>query len=185
MKTVSKILVLVFGVLFFASCTDLNTFPEGGTKTEAQKQAAIESNADLLSADVSAIYATMIELWAGLGSANEFHSDFGYAALAIIMDANGQDVTCPNIGYNWFSSSYDFSGRVYTSSECLMTWRVYYKIPHQTNCYIENHHYIVALCGGRFAMSSGLCRHNLYMAQQFLNGCRMLDHAVWQVFPFL
>jgi hypothetical protein len=137
MKTVSKILVLVFGVLFFASCTDLNTFPEGGTKTEAQKQAAIESNADLLSADVSAIYATMIELWAGLGSANEFHSDFGYAALAIIMDANGQDVTCPNIGYNWFSSSYDFSGRVYTSSECLMTWRVYYKIIRAANSVLQ------------------------------------------------
>lgn len=133
MKTVSKILVLVFGVLFFASCTDLNTFPEGATKTEAQKQAAIENNAELLAADVSAIYATMIELYAGLGESNGYHSDFGYSALSIIMDANGQDVTCPNIGYNWFSSSYNFSGRVYTSAECLMTWKIYYKIIRAAN----------------------------------------------------
>ena len=133
MKTISRILVLVFGVLFFAGCTDLNTFPEGGTKTESQKQAAINNNPELLAADVSAIYATMIELFAGLGEANEYHSDFGYASLAIIMDANGQDVTCPSSGYNWFSRSFSYADRVYTSAECLMTWKVYYKIIRAAN----------------------------------------------------
>ena len=133
MKTISRILVLVFGVLFFAGCTDLNTFPEGGTKTESQKQAAINNNPELLAADVSAIYATMIELFAGLGEANGFHSDFGYASLAIIMDANGQDVTCPSIGYNHFSRSFSYADRVYTSAECLMTWKVYYKIIRAAN----------------------------------------------------
>ncbi|MBQ7387863.1 MAG: RagB/SusD family nutrient uptake outer membrane protein [Paludibacteraceae bacterium] len=133
MKTISRILVLVFGVLFFAGCTDLNTFPEGGTKTESQKQAAIKNNPELLAADVSAIYATMIELFAGLGEANEYHSDFGYASLAIIMDANGQDVTCPSSGYNWFSRSFSYADRVYTSAECLMTWKVYYKIIRAAN----------------------------------------------------
>ncbi len=127
MKTISRFLVLVFAALFVASCTDLNTFPEGGTKTEEQKQAAIEANPELSQADVAAIYATMIELFVGLGG-NEFHSDFGYAALCITMDAHGQDVTCQNTGYNWFSPAYDYSGRNYTSGESLMTWNVYYKI---------------------------------------------------------
>ncbi len=132
MKTISRFLVLVFAALFVASCTDLNTFPEGGTKTEAQKQEGIENNPELLQADVAAIYATMIELFVGLGG-NEYHSDFGYAALCITMDAHGQDVTCQNIGYNWFSQSYDYSGRRYNSGECLMTWNVYYKIIRAAN----------------------------------------------------
>ncbi len=127
MKTISRFLVLVFAALFVASCTDLNTFPEGSTKTEEQKQAAVDAKPELMQADVAAIYATMIELFVGLGG-NEFHSDFGYAALCITMDAHGQDVTCQNIGYNWFSAAYDFSGRNYTSAESLMTWNVYYKI---------------------------------------------------------
>lgn len=136
MKTISRILVFVFGVLLFGSCTDLNTVPEGGTKTEAQKQAAIEQNADLLAADVTAIYATMIELFVGAG-ANEFHNDFGYAALCITMDAHGQDVTCANIGYNWFSTAADYSGRVYNSAECLMNWNVYYKIIRAANAVLS------------------------------------------------
>ncbi len=125
MKTISRFLVLVFAALFVASCTDLNTFPEGGTKTEEQIQAAVKNNPELMKADVAAIYSKMIELYAG---GTGYHFDFGYSSLCITMDAHGQDVTCANIGYNWFSEAYSYSGRRYTSSESAMTWNLYYKI---------------------------------------------------------
>lgn len=127
MKNLNKyILVLLIASFGFASCEDyLNAPIEGGTITEEQKKAAIEANPELLSADVAAMNANMIAYYGILGSG--FHNDFGYAAACLYMDSNGADMTCANIGYNWFSTNASYADREYSGNRTFFMWSLFYK----------------------------------------------------------
>lgn len=123
-----KIYIIIFliGALGITSCSDfLDATIEGGTVTEEQKKAAIEANPELLAADVAAMSANMIELYGVLGSG--YHNDFGYAAASLYMDSNGADMTCANIGYNWFSTNASYADREYTGTRALFMWSLFYK----------------------------------------------------------
>lgn len=138
MKTIARYIAL-FGLVFgLAACDSmLDTAPEGATKTESQKQDAFSKNPSTSAADISAMYAQMIQLFAGLGEDDlERHYDFGYASMCIMRDCMGQDYVRPNIGYNWFASAGEYSDRVYTSQEMRMHWREYYKIIRAANAVI-------------------------------------------------
>lgn len=126
MKTISKyfFLALVLCVSFTACEDMMDLQPEGATKTDALKQDAYDKIPSNAAADVSAIYAQMIELYAG-GTSN--HNDFGIAACMMFLECEGQDWVGPNIGYNWFGYS-DFYARNYTSSVNALMWNTYYKV---------------------------------------------------------
>ena len=128
MKTISKFfalaVVVCLGLTACESMMDLQ--PEGATKTNALKQDAYEKKPENAIADLNAIYAQMIELYAGLGSANSRHCDFGIASCLLILESEGQDWIGPNTGYNWFSLS-DFYARNYNSAANLQVWNTYYK----------------------------------------------------------
>jgi len=135
MKTINKFLFVILSALLFAGCTDdLNTAPEGGTMTADQKKAAIEKNPSLLAADVAAMNANMIAYCGVLGSG--YHDDFGYASTCLKMDCNGSDMTCANIGYNWFRASASYEDRVYTSTSTTYMWNLYYKLIASANLVI-------------------------------------------------
>lgn len=126
MKTINKFLLVILSSLVLFGCEDaLNTVPEGGTLTEAQKKEAVEKNPALLAADVAAMNANMIAYMGVLGSG--YHNDFGYAAACLYMDSNGADMTSPNIGYNWFSTNASYADREYTSTRTLYMWNLFYK----------------------------------------------------------
>lgn len=126
MKTVSKYFFLAIAAcLSLTACEDMMDLqPQGATKTDALKQDAYEKLPANAAADVNAIYAQMIELYAG-GTTG--HNDFGVAACMLILESEGQDWIGPNIGYNWFNYS-DFYTRNINSGYAAAMWKVYYKI---------------------------------------------------------
>lgn len=143
MKTISKyVSVLLVTALSFASCSEwMNAGPEGGTKTQDQVEEAASLNPSAAAANLTAIYAQFIELYAGLGSGYGRHNDFGYAAICLFTEADGQDLVSPAIGYNWFSQDWK-NNRDNTLSNVYgyptnIIWNEYYKIIHACNSLIE------------------------------------------------
>ena len=145
MKTISKyVSILLVAALTFTACQDwMNAVPEGATKTADQKSQAAEQNPSAAAADISAIYAQFIQLYAGLGDLGySRHNDFGYAAICMFTEEQGQDLVSPNIGYNWFNYS-DFTknrDNSLTTTYGLIShlvWNEYYKIIHACNNVIE------------------------------------------------
>jgi len=144
MKAINKYLsVLLVAALSFTACQDwLNAVPEGATKTADQKADAAGANPSAASADIAAIYAQFIQLYAGLGDLGySRHNDFGYAAICLLTEAQGMDFVGPNIGYNWFGFSdwnsirenaFQGDGR-----SVYIIWNEYYKMIHACNNVIE------------------------------------------------
>ena len=145
MKTISKyVSILLVAALSFTACNDwMNAVPEGATKTADQKADAADKNPTAAAADIAAIYAQFIQLYAGLGDLGySRHNDFGYAAICMFTEEQGQDLVSPNIGYNWFNYS-DFTknrDNSLTTTYGLinhLVWNEYYKIIHACNNVIE------------------------------------------------
>lgn len=126
MKTVSKYFFLaVAACLSLTACESMMDLqPEGATKTDALKQDAYNKIPANAAAEINAIYAQMIALYAG-GTSN--HNDFGVAACMMLLESEGQDWIGPNTGYNWFAYS-DFYARNYNAAVNLQMWNTYYKI---------------------------------------------------------
>jgi hypothetical protein len=121
----------------------MNAVPEGATKIADQKSDAAAANPSAAAADISAIYAQFIQEYAGLGDLGYTrHNDFGYAAICMFTEEQGQDLVSPNIGYNWFNFS-DFSknrDNTLTTTYGLvdhLVWNEYFKIIHACNNVIE------------------------------------------------
>ncbi|MBQ7531478.1 MAG: RagB/SusD family nutrient uptake outer membrane protein [Paludibacteraceae bacterium] len=121
----------------------MNAEPQGATKTADQKSEAASQNPNAAAADISAIYAQFIQLYSGLGDLGySRHNDFGYAAICMFTEAQGQDFVSPNIGYNWFGFS-DWKvirDNTLTTTQGLIShlvWNEYFKIIHACNNVIE------------------------------------------------
>jgi len=84
-------------MVMLAACADvLDTKYQGGLITEDQKKKAGEANPALFEADVNSMYAIMIEYQGGSSwTSYTYHNDFGTAALAMMMESNGQDFVGP------------------------------------------------------------------------------------------
>ena len=145
MKTIKYLSILLVAALSFSACSDwMNAEPEGATKTADQKAEAGEQNPAAAAADISAIYAQFIQLYAGLGDLGySRHNDFGYSAICLFTEEQGQDLVSPNIGYNWFNFS-DFTknrDNTLTTTYGLIThlvWNEYFKIIRACNTVIES-----------------------------------------------
>lgn len=162
MKTINKyVSILLVAALSLSACSDwMNAEPEGATKTADQKAVASAQNPAAAAADIAAIYAQFIQLYAGLGDLGfERHSDFGYAAICLFTESQGQDFVGPNIGYNWFGFS-DWQAirdNTLTTTDGLIShlvWNEYYKIIRACNTVIE----------GADRKNPGAQRHNLSQA---------------------
>jgi hypothetical protein len=129
MKKIKIYLIAILSVVYLTGCDDfLDALPEGGTITEEQKNKAIGSNPKLLAADVAAMNANMIALYGVFGTRDAGGDyDFGYAATCLFTDCNGADMTCANIGYNWFDASSSYADRRYTSDPTTIMWNLFYK----------------------------------------------------------
>ena len=125
MKTVSKYFFLaVAACLSLTACESMMDLqPEGATKTDELKQDAYNKIPANAAAEINAIYAQMIELYAG-GTTG--HNDFGVASCMMLLESEGQDWIGPNTGYNWFAYS-DFYARNYNATVNLLMWNTYYK----------------------------------------------------------
>ncbi|WP_430812628.1 MULTISPECIES: RagB/SusD family nutrient uptake outer membrane protein [unclassified Carboxylicivirga] len=117
-------------LMFFSGCEDnLNTVPEGGIITTEQKQDVYDKDPSKAAAGVTGIYAQFSQYAPNENVLNRVnHHDIGYPSLMMFSDANGFDVVQDDNGYNWTTSSLEYSDRVYTSRECQIVWNNQYKI---------------------------------------------------------
>lgn len=131
----NKILAVALGTAVMVSCTDLDTFPEGSTVTEDQKQEVVENNPERLQADINTLASIFTKIganWDG-GDAQLFHNDFSYPAICIATDGNGADMVSDNSGYEWFSVAFEFSDRNANYAVPLFTWNFGYRLNKQAN----------------------------------------------------
>ena len=139
MKSINIYLALAL-IFLCSACTDiLDTKYEGAIIPEDQKNAAGEANPALFDADVNAMYALMIEYQVGTSwTSTTYHNDYGMAALALMTESNGQDLTCPNIGYNWFNNFFAFTDRNYEGVYTRMFWTIFYKQIYAANALLSS-----------------------------------------------
>ena len=134
MKTKYILASCLVSTLAWTGCQEIDTYPEGGTVTSQQKEEVAELNPDRAEAGVNAIFALFSQYMPNSGALGaERHNDFGYPTIMLAMDANGMDVVSDNNGYNWASSSLDYTDRSYSSNECQMVWNDLYSIIYAAN----------------------------------------------------
>ena len=114
-----------FAALSLVGCNDLDTEPLGSTITADQKAATIEAIPERIEASVAAIPASFYDFGKILGES--YHSDFGYPAMMMWGDSRGTDMVSDAIGYNWFSSSLQFTDIQPTGIGTNLFWRGLYK----------------------------------------------------------
>ena len=121
---------LVVASMAFASCTDLDTAPEGSTITSDQKSDILEAKPERGEAGVRAIFSGMnvyAPNYEAFGKVAR-HNDFGFSSVLFFTDANSEDVSSATNGYNWAGNSLDFYDRTYTSYESQIVWNDHYQI---------------------------------------------------------
>lgn len=133
MKIYNKITVLAACALALSACVNLDTAPLGSTITTEQKKEVLNSDPSKISAGVSGIAAMFSQRFGGLGSGNEYHSDFGYGSIMLFTDCRGTDMIHPDTGYNWFSAAGELSDHVYSYGQTLMFWNDLYQQIYSAN----------------------------------------------------
>ena len=115
---------------FLTGCVDLDTAPMSAYVTTDQKAEIYESDPAKAEAGVNGVFAQYTVYMAVTGSS---HIDFGYPSIMLFTDTNGMDYVSKDNGYNWTGGSLEFSDRVYTSSNCKITWNTLYSKIYTSN----------------------------------------------------
>ena len=125
----------VLASVALTSCTDLDTAPEGNTVTSDQKNEIIGAKPERGEAGVRAIFSTLNQYcpnYVAMGKSTR-HSDFGYGSVLYFTDANTEDQSAGNNGYNWSGNSLQLTDRNYTSYESQMVWNDHYQAIYAAN----------------------------------------------------
>lgn len=125
----TKYIFLASTSLLLASCLD--TEPEGEYVTADQKAEAVEDNPARAEAGVMGI-TTNFSVYGNVRGEN-VHSDFGYPAIMMLLDARGIDEVQNNIGYNWFANSLTYANVDYTYGDNRMIWQTLYNQIYSAN----------------------------------------------------
>ena len=125
MKISNKYLVFAGAALMLVSC-DLDKLPEGDVVTGDQKEEIINKRPNLITAEVNAMAAKLNQYGTISTSSNTYHSDYGVAAIAQMIDQSGQDMPVTTSGYNWFGRAQNYADRVYDSSDDELIWKTFY-----------------------------------------------------------
>lgn len=113
-----------------SACNDLDLQPEDSYVTTEQKSLALAANPGLAAAGVVGISSTMNQ-FESVFSSN--HADFGWPALMMTLDLIGPDEYSANSGYNWFSSSGEYSYGTIANLANQMMWYYAYKTIKSSN----------------------------------------------------
>lgn len=130
MKTKYIFASTILAGMFFAGCTDMDTFPESDIVTSDQKEGVVDSDPSKAEAGVNAIFSQFSSYMA---ITETRHNDIGYPSVMIFTESNGFDCVSKDNGYNWTGNSLDFEDRVYTSNEAKIIWGTMYKMIYAAN----------------------------------------------------
>ncbi len=117
------------------ACNDLDTMPLSNYVTTEQKSLALSLNPGLASSGVVGI-ANTLNQFESVFSDN--HADFGWPALMMTLDLIGPDEYSANSGYNWFSSSGEYSYGTIGNLANQMMWYYAYKAIRASNDVISS-----------------------------------------------
>ena len=120
-----KFIASAFAALTLVGCNDLDTEPLGSTITADQKEATVEANPERIKASVAAMPSLFYDFGKVLGE--DYHNDFGYAAIMMWSDSRGTDMVSTITGYNWFSSAVEYTDIQPTGVGTNLFWRTMYK----------------------------------------------------------
>lgn len=121
MKKYIYAMILATGL--FSACTNLDTYPEGATVTENQKDDVAELQPDKKAASAAnSIMAAFYRNNAIFSS--DF--DFGYPAMMISMDTRGYDMVSTTNNYNWFLEPLSYADVDYGNNFNRFFWSTLY-----------------------------------------------------------
>lgn len=123
----SNILLWGMSLALMTSCiSELDTYPQGATITQDQKDAIGEKNPEKLAADLQGMYNGFTAAMNTFGKDNNIHFDYSYPAITMILESDGMDMVSKVTGYNWFSGCVTYTDRVNTTEETTMIWKRFY-----------------------------------------------------------
>lgn len=123
MKTLNKLAVAGLCVAVLASCDDLDTTYQGKYVTSEQKTETLKLQPDLAQAGVNGIPAIFSSYMTVYGN----HFDFGYPAIMIGLDLQGEDYQVLHSGYNWYRYWQGFTYPAPGGTPAGMAWYHIYK----------------------------------------------------------
>jgi hypothetical protein len=126
MKLAHKIFIFTLGCGLVTSCTDLDTYPEGGNFTADQKTETAAALPERLSADVNGMFSVIGNQYCVFGPVSSRDDDAGYPTVCLSQDLNGPDMVSDNSNYNWFTVSSQYTDRADTYANPYMRWAVFY-----------------------------------------------------------
>ena len=127
MKINLIVLILIISSFLHVGCNDkFDIEPDGSTLTANSVKKAIELDPEKLSAEINGMFGLMKAYNQGSGFSS-YQGDFGWPALAVRLEHNGQDCVGDVTGYNWFSRDQDYTNRNYTYTAPRIYWRIIYK----------------------------------------------------------
>nr|WP_320000358.1 RagB/SusD family nutrient uptake outer membrane protein [uncultured Draconibacterium sp.] len=127
----------VVAIALFSSCDDdyLERQYEGGTLDDEQVQETVEALPARINSSISGMYSL-------LGKPDGFYDrgvdsyradDMGYSGMALSQDLNSGIMTNAVSGYDWFSTSLEYSDRTPTYANPQMRYGLFYKVIYAAN----------------------------------------------------
>lgn len=126
MKKLNKFVLFVGGTLALAACSDIdNIDSEGYRITGDQMDKTTEVIPGRVEAKIAGMYTYMGTVCAAFPSDTR-DDDGGYPTICLSQDLNGPDMVCANNGYNWFSTSSEYSDRSDTYANPFARYAIFY-----------------------------------------------------------
>jgi len=125
MKLIKQIYFIALGGIFFTSCVNLDTIPEGGSFTSDQKQAIVTALPQRLAADMNGMFSIIGKQYCVFPGQGR-DDDAGYPTVCLSQDLNGPDMVSDNSNYNWFNVSSAYTDRMDTYANPYERWAVFY-----------------------------------------------------------
>lgn len=127
MKTNKKYIIGVLAAaISLASCTDLDTEPQGKL-SGTQHDEEINKDASKLDQELGSVFFSIASEYGIFGVEQGRADDCGYPAECISDATNAGDMPSSNSGYNWFSVACNYSDRNVNYANPYIRWMIYYK----------------------------------------------------------
>lgn len=121
----NKYILIAVGFMSLASCSDIDDQKPGGEYISGeQKSSTVGAIPSRVKADLVGMYHMMAapNTYFNEGRAD----DGGFSSVALSFDLNASDMVSPNIGYNWFSASSEYSDRTANYANPQMRYGLFY-----------------------------------------------------------
>lgn len=116
---------IIAGTVLAASCSELDTHPEGQLTGE-QYAKSLEKDPSLLAASVSAINYTVAKEYCVFGISQGRADDFGWPSFCLSEGCNSADIVSVVSGYNWFSTASTYNDRNTNYANPYERWAMFY-----------------------------------------------------------